>query len=65
MYHLRSTYKNRLDFPFNEFIFFSEYSVLLRTNLPNLCPNMIHVDALDFNECHSEEVMFLLTLSVL
>ena len=25
---------------------------------------MIHVDALDFNECHSEEVMFLLTLSV-
>ena len=25
---------------------------------------MIHVDALDFSECHSEEVMFLLTLSV-
>ena len=30
---------------------------LLRTNLPNLCPNMIHVDALDFSECHSEEVI--------
>ena len=27
-------------------------------NLPiNLCPNMIHVDALDFSECHSEEVI--------
>ena len=26
---------------------------------------MIHVDALDVSECHSEEVMFLLTLSVL
>ena len=38
---------------------------LLRINLPNLCPNMIHVDALDFSEWHSEEVMFLLTLSVL
>ena len=25
---------------------------------------MIHVDALDFSEWHSEEVMFLLTLSV-
>ena len=32
--------------------------------MPNLCPNMIHVDALDFSECRSEEVMFLLTLSV-
>ena len=30
---------------------------LLRINLPNLCPNMIHVDALDFSECHSEEVI--------
>ena len=26
---------------------------------------MIHVDALEFNGCRSEEVMFLLTLSVL
>ena len=26
----------------------------LRTNLPNLCPNMIHVDALDFIDWHSE-----------
>ena len=30
---------------------------LLRINLPNLCPNMIHVDALDFSEWHSEEVI--------
>ena len=37
---------------------------LLRINLPNLCPNMIHVDALDFSGWHSKEVMFLLTLSV-
>ena len=37
---------------------------LLRINLPNLCPDMIHVDALDFSERHSEEVKFLLTLSV-
>ena len=36
------------------------YMCLLRTQLPNLCQNMIHVDALDFSECHSEEV----TLSV-
>ena len=25
--------------------------------MPNLCPNTIHVDALDFSECHSEEVI--------
>ena len=37
---------------------------LLRINLPNLCPDMNHFDAVDFSECHSEEVMFLLTLSV-
>ena len=38
---------------------------LLRINLPNLCPNMNHFDAVDFSECHSEEVIkFLLTLSV-
>ena len=30
---------------------------LLRINLPNLCPNMIHVDALDFSGWHSEEVI--------
>ena len=30
---------------------------LLRINLPKLCPNMIYVDALDFNEWHSEEVI--------
>ena len=30
---------------------------LLRINLPNLCPNMIHVDALDFSEWHSKEVI--------
>ena len=37
---------------------------LLRINLPNLCPNMNHFDAVDFSECYSEEVMFLLMLSV-
>ena len=30
---------------------------LLRINLPNLCPNKIHVDALDFSEWHSEVVI--------
>ena len=37
---------------------------LLRINLPNMCPNMNHFDAVDFSECHSEEVMFLLMLSL-
>ena len=30
---------------------------LLRINLPNLCPNMIHIDALDFSGWHSKEVI--------
>ena len=30
---------------------------LLRINLPNMCPNMNHFDAVDFSECHSEEVI--------
>ena len=30
---------------------------LLRINLPNLCPNMIQVNVLDFSEWHSEEVI--------
>ena len=30
---------------------------LLRMNLPNLCPNMIHFGALEFSEWHSEEVI--------
>ena len=30
---------------------------LLRMNLPNMCPNITHVDALDFSEWHSEEVI--------
>ena len=29
----------------------------LDVHLPNLCPNMIHVDALDFSEWHPEEVI--------
>ena len=44
--------------------FISSLIEVLRINLPNLCPNMNHFDAVDFSECHSEEVMFLLTLSV-
>ena len=31
---------------------------LLRIKLPYLCLNMNHFDAVDFSECHSEEVMF-------
>ena len=31
---------------------------------PYLCPNMINLNVVDFSECRSEEVMFLLTLSV-
>ena len=37
---------------------------LVRSTIANLCPIMIHFNALDFNVCRSEEVMFLLTLSV-
>ena len=33
------------------------YMCLLRINFPNLCPNMNHFDAVDFSECHSEEVI--------
>ena len=33
------------------------YMCLLRINLPNMCPNMNHFDAVDFSECHSEEVI--------
>ena len=29
----------------------------LRINVPNLCPSMNHFDAVDFSECHSEEVI--------
>ena len=32
--------------------------------LANLCPNMINFDMVDFSKCRSEEVMFLLMLSV-
>ena len=32
--------------------------------IANLCPIMIHFNALDFIVCRSEKVMFLLTLSV-
>ena len=35
----------------------SFFMCLLRINLPNLCPNMNHFDAVDFSECHSEEVI--------
>ena len=30
---------------------------LWRINLPNLCPNMNHFDAVYISECHSEEVI--------
>ena len=38
--------------------------VLIRINLPNLCPNMNHFDAVDFSECHSEEVISFFWCSV-
>ena len=37
---------------------------LIRITIANLCPNMLHFDALDFSEFLSEEVKFLLMLSV-
>ena len=37
---------------------------ILRINLPNLCQNMIHVDALDFSVRHAEEVIRLFWRSV-
>ena len=30
---------------------------LMRITIANLCPNMIHIDALDFSEGRSEEVI--------
>ena len=37
--------------------FFLIFMCLLRINLPILCPNMNHFDAVGFSECHSEEVI--------
>ena len=37
---------------------------LLRINSPNLCPNMIHIDALDFSGWHSKEVISFFWCSV-
>ena len=37
------------------FCFIAMY--LFRINLPNLCPNMIHIDALDFSGWHSKQVI--------
>ena len=37
---------------------------ILKINLPNLCPNMNHFDAMDFSECHSEEVISFFWCSV-
>ena len=37
---------------------------LLRNIIAYMCPKMINFDAVDFSECRSEEVMFLLMLSV-
>ena len=46
-------------FDWSKLLFF--WMCLLRINLPNLhvhvCPNMIHFDAVDFSECHSEVVI--------
>ena len=37
---------------------------LIRSTIANLCPIMVYFNTLDFNECRSEEVIILLTLSV-
>ena len=37
---------------------------LIRSIKAYLCPNIINFDGVDFSECHSEEVMFLLRLRV-
>ena len=42
-------------YDWSKLLFFS--MCLLRINLPNLCANMIHVDALDFSGWHSKEVI--------
>ena len=42
-------------FDWNKPLFFS--MCLLMINLPELCPNMIHFDAVDFSEWHSNEVI--------
>ena len=42
-------------FDWSKLLFFE--MCLSRINLPNLCPNMNHFDAVDFSECHSEEVI--------
>ena len=39
-------------------------SCLIRSNIANLCPNMMHFDALDFCECRCRSDKFLLTPSV-
>ena len=42
-------------FDWSKLLFFE--MCLLRINLPNLCPNMNHFDAVDFSECYSDEVI--------
>ena len=39
-------------------------AVLNKYSLANLCPSMMYFDPLDFSECPSEKVMFLLTPNV-
>ena len=43
---------------------FFRCACLLRIQLPNLCPNMNHFDAVGFSECHSEEVISFFWCSV-
>ena len=42
-------------FDWRKLLFF--WMCLLRIKLPYLCLNMNHFDAVNFNECHSEEVI--------
>ena len=55
-----NSYKSYEQYPIEKiFIFtiYQNYTLALRINLSNLCPNMNHFDAVDFSECHSEEVI--------
>ena len=48
-------HRTYLLYDWSKLLFFA--MCLLRINLPNLCPNMIRVDALDFSGGHSKEVI--------
>ena len=44
-------------FDWSKLLFFKMCLFRINLQVPNLCPNMIHVDASDFSQWHSEEVI--------